>query len=95
MCPLVAGILTFAGCLTAILVVALLISIQRKVKKNMADTSKLTAITAKIQTDVAALLASSANDQPAIDASTAVLTALDTTVLAAIPAAPATPPATS
>lgn len=91
MCPLVAAILTFAGCLTAILVVALLISIRRKVKKKMADTSKLTAITTKLQTDIAAFLASSATaDQPAIDAATASLTALDQTVLTNTPA-PAPP----
>lgn len=91
MCPLVAAILTFAGCLTAILVVALLISIRRMVKKNMADTTKLTAAVAQLGTDVSKLLASSANDQPAIDAATAAVTALDQQVVTSTPAAPAAP----
>ena len=92
MCPLVAGILTFAGCLTAILVVSLLISIRRKVTKNMADTSKLTAAVAKLSSDVSALVAAIPNDQPAIDAATSAVAAVDTAVLAATSAqAPAAP----
>ena len=54
----------------------------------MADTSKLTASVAKLSTDVDALLASSANDQPAIDAAQAVVDAADAKVVAATPAPP-------
>lgn len=62
------------------------IVLNRLRRKQMADTSKLTAITTKLQTDVAALLASSANDQPAIDAAVATLTTVDNAVVAATPA---------
>ena len=58
----------------------------------MADTSKLTAEVAKLQADVNSLLASSANDQPAIDAATAAVAALDASVVAATPVAGGAPP---
>lgn len=54
----------------------------------MADTSKLTASVNKLSTDVDALLASSANDQPAIDAAQQAVDAVDQKVLAATPAVP-------
>lgn len=57
----------------------------------MADTSKLTAAVTKLGADVSALLQSSANDQPAIDAATAAVTALDQQVVTATPTTPTTP----
>ncbi len=53
----------------------------------MADLSKLNAITTKLNSDVDALIASKPADvQPAIDAATDALTAVDTKVVAATPA---------
>ena len=92
-CPLKELLIDFAVCLTAILVIVRLISLSRKVKKLMADTSKLTAAVSKLATDVQALIASDANNQAAIDAATSAVAAVDATVAAATPAAPAPTPA--
>lgn len=56
--------------------------------KLMSDFSKVTASVIKLQTDVAALVAQGANDQPQIDAVQQSIDAIDATVLAAT-----TPPA--
>jgi len=54
----------------------------------MADTSKLTAATAKLSADVDALIAAQANaGQPAIDAATDAVNAVDAKVVAATPTA--------
>lgn len=52
----------------------------------MADFSKFNAALAALSTDINALIAA---DQPAVDAATAAVTALDATVKAATPAPPA------
>ena len=53
----------------------------------MADTSKLTAATAKLSADVDALIAAQANaGQPSIDAATDAVNAVDAKVVAATPA---------
>jgi len=52
----------------------------------MADTSKLTAATAKLSADVDALIAAQANaGQPAVDAATDAVNAVDAKVVAATP----------
>lgn len=55
-------------------------------EKKMADFSKFNAALAALSTDINALIAA---DQPAVDAATAAVTALDATVKAATPAPPA------
>jgi cell division protein FtsB len=58
---------------------------------QMADFSKLNASVAKLQTDVAALLAAQPNVQPQIDAAQAAVDQIDATVVAATPTTPPTP----
>ncbi len=53
----------------------------------MADVSKLNAAVTKLSTDVDGLIASQAGVQPAIDAATDAVTAVDTKVVAATPPA--------
>lgn len=60
--------------------------------KVMGDVSKLNASVAKLGGDVDTLLASSASDQPAIDAAQVAVDAVDAKVVAATPA-PAPPAA--
>ena len=57
-------------------------------EKIMADTSKLTAAVGKLSTDVDALIASESGTQPAIDAATSAVEAVDAKVTAATPAPP-------
>lgn len=54
-------------------------------EKIMSDLSKLNSTTAKLSTDVDALIASQTSDQPAIDAATAAVQAVDDKVIAATP----------
>jgi hypothetical protein len=61
--------------------------------KMAADFTAFNAALAKLQTDVATLVSRQPNDQPAIDAATAAVNALDNSVVAATPPAPVTPAA--